>query len=62
MWNYSSGWIENLSCADERVRQADVSDMAEARPVLLEIDLEIINIKDSHRSPSKRIEIPKGLQ
>ena len=36
--------------------------MAEARPVLLEIDLEIINIKDSHRSPSKRIEIPKGLQ
>jgi hypothetical protein len=58
MWSYSSGWIENLSCADERVRPANVSDMAEARLVLLKIGLEIIKIKDSRRSPSKRSEIP----
>jgi hypothetical protein len=36
--------------------------MAEARPVLLKIDLEIIKINDSHRTPSKRSEIPQGLQ
>jgi hypothetical protein len=60
--DYSSCWVENPSCADERVRSADVSDMAEACPVLFKIDLEIIKIKDSHRTPSKRSEIPQGLQ
>jgi hypothetical protein len=62
LWNFRQAEWKTKSCSNERVRPANVSDMAEARPVLLKTDFEITKIKDSHRSPSKRSEIPKGLQ